>query len=112
MEKITSTLFDLKRALIGEIGMSSELDELSLSLLNGFLPPSWRRLAPQTEKKLGSWMSHLTKRIQQYNDWINICEPKVMWLSGLHIPESYLTALVQTTCRRKKWALDKSTLYT
>lgn len=35
-----------------------------------------------------------------------------MWLSGLHIPESYLTALVQTTCRRKKWALDKSTLYT
>lgn len=35
-----------------------------------------------------------------------------MWLSGLHIPESYLTALVQTTCRRKKWPLDKSTLYT
>ena len=35
-----------------------------------------------------------------------------MWLSGLHIPESYLTALVQTTCRAKKWALDKSTLYT
>jgi len=35
-----------------------------------------------------------------------------MWLSGLHIPESYLTALVQTTCRLKNWALDKSTLYT
>lgn len=35
-----------------------------------------------------------------------------MWLSGLHIPQSYLTALVQTTCRIKKWALDKSTLYT
>ena len=26
--------------------------------------------------------------------------------------ESYLTALVQTTCRAKKWPLDKSTLYT
>ena len=35
-----------------------------------------------------------------------------MWLSGIHIPESYLTALVQTTCRAKNWALDKSTLYT
>ena len=35
-----------------------------------------------------------------------------MWLSGIHIPESYLTALVQTTCRAKEWALDKSTLYT
>ena len=39
-------------------------------------------------------------------------EPYVMWLSGLHIPESYLTALVQDTCRKNKWPLDKSTLYT
>ena len=36
----------------------------------------------------------------------------MMWLSGLHIPESYLTALVQDTCRKNKWPLDKSTLYT
>ena len=33
-------------------------------------------------------------------------------MSGLHIPESYLTALIQVACRIKKWALDKSTLYT
>lgn len=35
-----------------------------------------------------------------------------MWLSGLHIPESYLTALVQATCRKNGWPLDHSTLYT
>lgn len=35
-----------------------------------------------------------------------------MWLSGLHIPESFLTALVQMTCRRHGWPLDRSTLYT
>jgi dynein heavy chain len=35
-----------------------------------------------------------------------------MWLSGIHIPESYLTALVQATCRKNGWPLDKSTLYT
>jgi len=35
-----------------------------------------------------------------------------MWLSGLHIPESYLTALIQTTCRARGWALDKSTMFT
>jgi hypothetical protein len=44
--------------------------------------------------------------------WIEEGEPVVMWLSGLHIPESYLTAMVQTTCRLKNWPLDKSTLYT
>jgi dynein heavy chain len=44
--KINDTLFNLRRALKGEIGMSSELDELSISLFNGFLPAAWRRLAP------------------------------------------------------------------
>ena len=39
---------------------------------------------------------------------MNEGEPHVMWLSGLHIPESYLTALVQATCRKNGWPLDKS----
>ena len=46
------------------------------------------------------------------NEQINDGEPRVMWLSGLHIPESYLTALVQATCRKNGWPLDKSILYT
>lgn len=36
----------------------------------------------------------------------------VFWLSGLHIPESLLSSLVQTTCRQRGWPLDKSTTYT
>jgi dynein heavy chain len=56
--RIDSTLNNLKRALKGEIGMSGDLDDLSLSLFNGFLPAMWRKLAPQTEKKLGAWMVH------------------------------------------------------
>ena len=69
-------------------------------------------MTPQTNKKLGSWMEFFLRRLKQYKDWIEKEEPVVMWLSGLHIPESYLTALVQASCRIKQWALDKSTLYT
>lgn len=43
---------------------------------------------------------------------VNESEPSVMWLSGLHIPESYLTALVQATCRKNGWPLDHCTLFT
>merc|ERR1712010_355391 len=96
----------------GEIGMSDDLDALGGSLFNGFIPQMWKRLMPNTQKPLGSWMSHFLDRYTQYDLWIAHGEPKVIWLSGLHIPESYLTALVQTTCRRKNWPLDKSTLYT
>lgn len=35
-----------------------------------------------------------------------------MWLSGLHVPESYLTAIVQIACRKNGWSLDHSSLYT
>lgn len=106
------SISDLKRALNGEIGMSQDLDILGSSFFNGFLPPMWAKLAPQTEKNLVNWMTHFERRFKQYRDWVDIEEPKVIWLSGLHIPESYLTGLIQTTCRSKGWALDKSTMYT
>ncbi|KUF89894.1 Dynein heavy chain [Phytophthora nicotianae] len=106
------SLGDLQKALVGEIGMSDELDAVGNALYDGFLPNLWRSLCPKTEKPLGSWMEHFTKRFKQYMDWVANGDPRVMWLSGLGIPESYLTALVQATCRAKNWPLDKSTLYT
>ncbi|VDO02312.1 unnamed protein product, partial [Rodentolepis nana] len=39
-------------------------------------------------------------------------EPIVVWLSGLHVPESYLSAVVQSVCRRNAWPLDKSAMVT
>ena len=112
VKKMAGSLADLQRALVGEIGMSDDLDALGDSLFNGFLPQMWKKLCPDTQKPLGSWVTHYTKRHEQYEGWIHTGESIVMWLSGLHIPESYLTALVQTTCRMRGWPLDKSTLYT
>jgi dynein heavy chain len=105
-----ASLSELKRALIGEVGMSSQLDDLANALFNGFIPPQWAKLAPATLKGLSGWIGHFERRYAQYVSWCE-SEPVVMWLSGLHIPESYLTALVQATCRNKGWALDRSTLY-
>lgn len=110
--RMATTLQDLQKALVGEIGMSDQLDALGDALFNGFLPSMWRKLLPDTQKSLGSWMNHFRRRYDQYDLWVQTGEPAVMWLSGLHIPSAYLTALVQTTCRKKKWPLDKSTLFT
>lgn len=107
-----NTLKDLQKALRGEIGMSQKLDEISNSLFNGQLPDAWRSKAPQTLKSLGNWMIHFERRYKQYSDWTTAGEPIVMWLSGLHHPEAYITALVQTTCRKNGWPLDRSSLYT
>ena len=106
------SLKELLKALAGVIGMSADLDDLASALLNGQLPPSWRRKAPDTRKGLGRWMLHYKSRNQQYQDWIDNGEPIVVWLSGIMVPDSFIAALVQTTCRKYKWPLDKSSIFT
>ncbi|XP_021113285.1 dynein heavy chain 10, axonemal isoform X2 [Heterocephalus glaber] len=109
---MSKSLAELQRALAGEVGMSSELDDVARSLFLGLIPNIWRKLAPDTLKSLGTWMIYFLRRFSQYTLWVTEGEPSVMWLSGLHIPESYLTALVQATCRKNGWPLDRSTLFT
>ena len=60
------SLKDLQRALSGEIGFSSHLEELSNSLFNGQLPNMWAKLSPPTEKMLGAWILWFQRRYQQY----------------------------------------------
>lgn len=112
VKRMVANLADLKRAIKGEIGMSQDLDALGSSMFNGLVPSAWTKIAPQTEKPLGSWMDHFVRRYTQYSEWAEKGDPPVFWLSGFHIPESLLSALVQASCRRRGWALDKSTLYT
>ena len=109
---MSTSLRDLQRALKGELGMSADLDKIAQSMLNGMLPPQWAKLTPATRKGLSAWITFWLRRQDQYAAWVEQGEPIVMWLSGLSIPETFLAAVVQTTCRRKKWPLDKSTLYT
>jgi len=50
--------------------MDSVLENVATSLFNGQLPTSWRKLAPATCKKLGSWMQHFERRNSQYYQWV------------------------------------------
>lgn len=112
VDRMLITLNLLRKALAGEIGMDNVLDNITNSLFNGQIPIDWRRLAPDTCKSLSNWIEHLNRRATQYRYWASSGEPLVMWLSGLHIPESFLTALVQVACRKNNWPLDRSTLFT
>jgi dynein heavy chain len=112
LKVMVSSLKTLQKALVGEVGMSAELEDLLTALFAANIPPSWAKKAPATKMRLANWMSHFQRRFRQYEGWVIKGEPKCMWLSGLHIPETYLAALVQQCCRTKGWALDRSTLYT
>ncbi len=51
-----NSLQQLQKAIIGEIGMSTELEELAQSLFVGGIPFVWRKLAPHTQKSLANWL--------------------------------------------------------
>ncbi|VDM31178.1 unnamed protein product [Hydatigera taeniaeformis] len=106
--QMRSTLTNLKRALSGAVDLSSELEQMAVSLLSGQLPDLWRNHAPDTKKSLADWLTHFHRRTEQYKAWAASGEPIVIWLSGLHVPESFLFAVVQSACRRNAWPLDKS----
>lgn len=106
IESVRSCLEDLVKALKGVIGMSTILDEIAHNMFNGFIPPIWKALAPSTLKSLANWIGDFQHRLQQYNEWIDN-EPCIMWLSGIHIPESFLTAVRQEHCRTAGLELDK-----
>ena len=74
------------QALAGEVGMSSELDEVARALFNGQIPNIWRKLAPATLKSLGNWMEHFLKRLNQYNNWVSasfLCRWRIVVLFEL-----------------------------
>jgi len=62
LDEMVRTLSDLQKALLGQIGMSQALDDLSNSLFNGFVPEGWKIKAPQTLKQLVNWMEHFLRR--------------------------------------------------
>ena len=113
VECMAISLGDVQKALKGEIGMSMKLEQLGNSLLNGFLPTMWRPLAPDTEKGLVAWMNHFLLRQDQFAAWSETGQPPlVVWMAGMTIPESFLTALVQQVCRFRHWPLDKADMFT
>lgn len=60
------------QALAGEVGMSSELDDVARALFNGQIPGIWRRLAPDTLKTLGNWIIFFGARYNQYTSWVSV----------------------------------------
>lgn len=90
-----ASLKELQRALSGEIGFSSSLEELSTSLYNGQLPAMWARLNPATEKMLGPWMTWFQRRFRQYKDWKEVCFSKGLGSSFLLTTDCFLAKMLQ-----------------
>merc|ERR1711871_266331 len=85
------------------------METLIGQLVAGLVPTSWAKLAWPSQRNLSTWLNNLEKRLDQLNGWVENPDqiPKVVWISGLINPQSFLTAIMQQAAQLNSWELDK-----
>ena len=116
IESINALVFEIKRSLeeltlgfAGELTMTDQMEALMAALYLGHVPGTWATLAWPSLRSLPSWLSDLTRRLNQLSEWSqNPLEiPKVTWISGLTNPSSFMTAIKQMHAEKTGSELDK-----
>ena len=101
------TLANVKKALVGEVVMSEELELLSNSLFDNQVPKLWAEKGFLSLKPLGSWVVDMNDRINFLLEWIKSGTPKVFWISGFFFPQAFFTGSLQNFARRHIIAIDQ-----
>jgi dynein heavy chain len=103
---ISKSLSILKKAVKGLEVMSAQMEEMYSAFLFQRVPTRWADAAYPSLKPLGPWVLDLIRRVEFFQDWVSNGTPKVFWLSGLHFPQGFLTAVLQRHARQFQIPID------
>ena len=108
------SLNELNMGFAGELTMTDKMEDLMMALFLNRVPSSWTKLAWASERDLGSWLKYMSLRLEQLMEWTTnpLDIQKVVWISGLGNPTSFLTAIKQVTAQKDKLELDKLVIQT
>ena len=102
---VHETTQNLKKAMRGQILMTSELETSLSFILQNRVPLEWLQIYPSS-RPFDSWKKDLYRRIKQLRSWIESGSPKIFWLPGFTNPLGFLTAVLQTFARSKHISID------
>ena len=107
-------LQELQLGFKGELTMSENMEDMAQCLYSEKLPTWWVKLGFASTRPLKSWRVNLQERYTQLDEWINdpLNIPKVVDISKLFNPQSYLTAIKQICCQNQGLELDKLQVFT
>lgn len=109
--EIRRSLKELDLGLKGDLTISETMEALMNSIFMNQVPAQWEKMAYPSLVGLALWYGDLLLRIKELEGWVAEFQlPPSVWLSGLFNPQSFLTAIMQTTARKNEWPLDKMVL--
>ncbi|CAI6373183.1 unnamed protein product [Macrosiphum euphorbiae] len=111
MNIIRRSLKELHLGLKGELTITADMEALEECLFMDKVPPSWEKRAYPSLLPLAAWYADLLIRLRELEAWVSEFQlPSSVWLGGFFNPQSFLTAIMQSTARKMIWPLDKMCL--
>jgi dynein heavy chain len=112
-DELRRSLKELELGLRGDLQMSDRMEQLQAALAEDRVSAGWESKAYPSKRPLGLWFVNFLERHRQLSDWtVELGVPRCTWISGLFNPQSFLTAVTQTTARKNDWPLDKMAMQT
>ena len=97
-KEMRRSLKEMDLGLKGELTITNDMEDLGNSLFFDQVPPSWSKRAYASLNGLSNWYADLILRIKELEAWTSdFSLPASVWLPGFFNPQSFLTAIMQST---------------
>jgi len=106
LSEMKRSLADIRKALVGQLVMTDELDAMGSAMFNQLVPDNWANKAYPSLKPLAAWVNDLLLRLEFLNKWIEEGIPPTFWVSGFFFPQAFLTGALQNFARKYQKAID------
>mmetsp|Transcript_46773 Transcript_46773/g.83798 ORF Transcript_46773/g.83798 Transcript_46773/m.83798 type:complete len:4084 (-) Transcript_46773:846-13097(-) len=102
-----ATLLELRRAIKGEVVMSTDLEKMFNYFMYSKVPVLWGKVGYPCLMPLGSWFNDFLARMDFLRSWLQDGNPASYWISAFFFPQGFLTGVLQTHSRQFQLPIDE-----